>query len=130
MARTHVEMYDDFINGRLGKDEWTHEAHLIACWMTLKGRTVDEAIEHLRESITAHNCGVGTANTEYSGYHHTITVYYVTAIAALNAATPEDLFNEETCNREAPLRHWDRDTLFSPKARLSYVDPTLARLPA
>jgi len=130
MERTHAEMYDDFIDGRLAHDEWTHEAHLVACWMTLKGRTIDEAIAHLRESIMTHNCGVGIENTEYSGYHETITVYYVTAVAALDARAPEDLFDEPTCSRKAPLTHWDSDTLFSPEARLNYVEPTLDPLPA
>lgn len=124
MQRSHVEVYDDFINGRLGKDEWTHEAHLITCWMALQTRSVDEAVSHLRESITTHNCGVGTANTAYSGYHETLTVYYVNAVDAVGAAIPEALFDEPTCSREAPLDHWDKETLFSPEARLNWVAPT------
>ncbi len=125
MRRSHVEVYDDFINGRLREDEWTHEAHLITCWMALQTRSVDEAISHMRESITAHNCGVGIANTEYSGYHETLTVYYVKAVAAVEAEAPEDLFDEPTCSREAPLRLWDKETLFSAAARLHWVEPTL-----
>lgn len=128
MHRSHFEIYDDFINGRLGKDEWTHEAHLITCWMALKTRSVDEAISHLRDSIKAHNCGIGTANTEYSGYHETLTVYYVNAVDAVGASTPEELFDEPTCNRTAPLKHWDKETLFTPEARLNYLAPNLAAL--
>lgn len=119
-------MYQDFIAGRLGKDEWTHEAHLVTCWMALQTRSVDEAIAHMRQSIKAHNCGVGTANTDHSGYHETLTVYYVNAVAAANAAKPEDLFDEATCDRKAPLEHWDKETLFSPAARLNYREPTIA----
>ncbi len=128
MQRSHHEMYDDFINGRLGKDEWTHEAHLITCWMALQTRSIDEAIAHLRDSIKAHNCGVGTANTEYSGYHETLTVYYVNAVAAADAPSPEALFDNPTCDRQAPLAHWDKETLFTPAARLAYQEPTLAPL--
>lgn len=26
-----LAVFDDFVNGRLPKDAWTHEAHLITC---------------------------------------------------------------------------------------------------
>ena len=50
--RSHEETYEAFINGTLGKDDWTHEAHLVTCWMALRDRTAAEALAHLRQSIT------------------------------------------------------------------------------
>lgn len=122
-------MYEDFINGRLGSDEWTHNAHLVAGFMSLREREPAEALAHLRDSIRTHNCGVGLANTEHSGYHESITVYYVTAIAALGAERPEDLFDAPSCSSDAPLQHWSRDLLFTPRARLGWVAPDVSPLP-
>lgn len=123
------EIYEAFIEGRLGKDEWTHEAHLITSWTALQTRTPGEALAHLRESITAHNCGVGTQNTAYSGYHETLTVYYVTAVDSVGAATPEELFEHPDTDRGAPLRFWTKDLLMSSQARLQWVEPDLGPLP-
>jgi hypothetical protein len=125
----HLDTFDRFIHGRLAADEWTHEAHLITCWVALRDRTPAEALPFLRDSIQAHNCGIGTPNTDTEGYHETLTVYYVTAVAAANAPDPESLYDEPTCGRSAPLDHWDRDTLFSVAARRGWVEPNLAPLP-
>lgn len=129
MLATHLDTFDRFINGRLGADEWTHEAHLVTCWVALRDRTPAEALPFLRASIQAHNCGIGTPNTDTEGYHETLTAYYVTAVAEADADGPEDLFEVPTCGRKAPLNHWTRDVLFSVAARRTYVEPDLTPLP-
>jgi len=126
---TPEETFDEFINGRLSKGEWTHEAHLITCWVTLRDRSPAEALPFLRDSITTHNCGVGTPNTDTSGYHETLTVYYIGAVHQAAAATLDDLYAAPSCNRTAPLTHWNHDTLWSVPARLDFVAPDRAPLP-
>lgn len=126
---THLETFDRFISGRLTKGEWTHEAHLVTCWVALRDRSPAEAVMFLRDAIKAHNCGIGIENTDESGYHETLTVYYVAAIAAARESRPEGLFEHEWCDRDAPLRHWNRDRLFSVEARHDWVPPDLADLP-
>lgn len=123
MAQTHQKIFDDFVNGRLAKDEWTHEAHLIACWVTLQDRSPADAIDFLRDAITTHNCGVGTPNTATSGYHETLTRFYVHAVSQADASSPEDLFADPRCDRSAALRHWSRELLFSPECRAAWVEP-------
>ncbi len=125
---TPDEMFDAFVNGRLPKDAWTHEAHLITCWVALKDRSPAETLAFLREAIQTHDCGIGIRNTETSGYHETLTVYYVTAVAQATAETLDELFEVPSCGRKAPLDHWSRDLLFSTEARLSWVEPDLAAL--
>lgn len=122
-------IFDDFVNGRLAKDAWTHEAHLITCWVALQDRTPSETLAFLRDAIQTHNCGIGIRNTDTSGYHETLTVYYVTAVAAAAAPTIEDLFEVPSCGRTAALDHWSRDVLFGTQARLGWVEPDLAALP-
>jgi len=122
-------MFDAFVNGRLAKDAWTHEAHLITCWVALQDRTPSETLAFLRDAIQTHNCGIGIRNTETSGYHETLTVYYITAVAQAAAPTLDDLYAAPSCGRKAPLDHWSRELLFSTDARLGWLEPDKAPLP-
>lgn len=121
----------------LTKPEWTHEAHLrVGLWHVLHFGE-DEAMERLREGITRLNESHGVANTESGGYHESITWFYVRTIACFveRSGRGRDLdeLAEELVllleDKELPLRYWSRDLLFSPAARLGWVEPDLAPLP-
>ncbi len=129
MATSWDVTFDDFINGRLPLDAWTHEAHLITCWVALQTRTPAEALAFLREAIQTHNCGIGIRNTDTEGYHETLTVYYVTAVAAADAPDPDALNEVPTCRRTAPLDFWSRYQLFSIEARRGWLEPDIGPLP-
>ena len=58
-----------------------------------------------------------------------MTVYYVTAINALGADSLEDLFDEPSVGRKAPLEHWTNDCLMSEEARAEWLELDLAPLP-
>ena len=118
-----------FHNRTLPKPEWTHEAHLIVCWYALRDMRVEEAIAYLPMSIRAYNEVTGTPNTDSSGYHETLTRYYVEAVAQLADQPLENVYNAGECRREAPLKHWSREALFSAAARREWLDPDLADLP-
>lgn len=124
-------IFDDFVNGRLGKDDWTHEAHLITCWVALADRTPAETLGFLREAIQTHNCGIGIRNTDTSGYHETLTRYYVTAVdrAMADDGSLEHVLEAPGCGRSAPLDHWSREVLFGVDARLGWVEPDLTPTP-
>lgn len=126
---SHAEMFDRFVNGRLGLKEWTHEAHLITTWVALRDRTPAETLAFLRHAIQTHNCGIGITNDDASGYHETLTVYYVTAVHQAAAPSPEALYDIATCGRKAALEFWSRDVLFSVEARRRWVEPNLGPLP-
>jgi hypothetical protein len=127
--RAAFAVFDDFVNGRLPKDAWTHEAHLITCWVALQDRTPAETLAFLRDAIQTHNCGIGIRNTDTSGYHETLTVYYVTAVAHAAAPSIEELFEIPSCGRKAALDHWSRGALFGVEARVGWVDPDISALP-
>lgn len=122
-------MFDAFINGRLSKGEWTHEAHLVTCWVALRDRTPREALGFLRASIKAHNCGIGISNTQSSGYHESLTVFYVGAVHQAAAPSLDALFAAPGCSRTAPLEFWTKETLWSVDARMQWLPPELAPLP-
>jgi len=113
----------------LPKVEWTHEAHLAVCWGWLHDHEVDETVDDLRAAIRSYNEVTGTANTETSGYHETLTRYYVEAVAQFVDQPLSAVLSSPTCTRDAPILHWSRELLFSAEARAKWVESDLATLP-
>ena len=90
-------------------------------------------MERLRARICAYNESVGTANTDTSGYHETITRFYVVIIDRFlstvdRTADPDvlaDLLIAQYGDRRLPLHHYSEKRLFSPVARRAWVEPDL-----
>ena len=83
-------------------------------------------------SITTKKC------PSTSGYHETLTVFYVKVIDAFVSAdaspdqeadTLERRLLEAVGDRELPLRYYSRECLFSTEARRQWVAPDLQPLP-
>ena len=82
--------------------------------------------------------GASSANTDSSGYHETLTVFYVRVIAdylehtategASDAVLEADLIATRGA-RELPLEYYSRERLFSVEARRRWLKPDLKRLP-
>jgi hypothetical protein len=124
-----ARLVHDFEHRRLPKSQWTHEAHLVVCRAVLRRLAPADALDRLRGAIRSYNESTGTPNTDTSGYHETLTEYYVGAGDASGAASLGELFADPACAREAPLAHWSRDLLFSVEARRAWVPPDLAPIP-
>ena len=124
-------MFDAFVNGRLAKPEWTHEAHLITCWVALQDRTPEQTLSFLREAIQTHNCGIAIRNTETSGYHETLTRFYITAVAdsMQTDASLDHVLEDPQCARAAWSPYWSRERMFSVEARLGWLAPDLGEPP-
>jgi hypothetical protein len=121
------------IERTLPKSEWTHEAHLrVGLWHVVHHGPA-AALELLRARISAYNVSVGTLNTDTSGYHETITRFYVMVIERFlsdedRAADLDQLAGRLISalgDRRLPLRHYSEQRLFSVVARHSWVDPDL-----
>ena len=120
----------------LPKDQWTHAAHLTATLRLV--RTRDAGLERdLPGIIRAYNVAVGGVNDDKSGYHETITQAYLAAIRAFDAALAPGVSDAEAAaallstplgDKEWPLTHWSREVLFTPEARLGWVEPDLKAL--
>ncbi len=125
----------EFEDRSLPKDEWTHTAHVrVALWY-LWQRPKSEAFDALREGIKAYNLATGGQNTETSGYHETITWFWVEAVSIFLA----DQIGQPMAEVEAdavrtfassslPLLFFSRDRLFTPEARQRVVSPDLCSL--
>ena len=129
-----VEAFIAEFEGRtLAKSRWTHQAHLVVGLWYLSRYSPDEATDIVRERITSYNETVGTANTDTSGYHETLTRFFLRGIAAhiaahLNLPLPESLaalLASPLGDKNWPLRYYSRERLFSAPARHQWLEPNL-----
>lgn len=121
----------------LPKSEWTHEAHLrVGLWHLLRF-TPRESLVLLRDGIHRYNEASGTANSDISGYHETLTRFYVVLLEhflqGVDRSRPEDelagLVVESLGAWDLPLRYYSPDRLWSHAARSGWVEPDLFPLP-
>jgi len=135
-----TDAYDGFVAEftacRLPKARWTHHAHLAVGLWHLEHLDFAAALATVRAAIIRHNESVGTANTDASGYHETLTRLYLTGIAAhrrrhRQLPLPEalrQLLASPLAAREWPLEYYSRELLFSTRARRAWVEPDLRPL--
>jgi hypothetical protein len=135
-----MEMTDEVLKKRfwdcaLATTEWNHSAHLRMAWMTLEEHSLDEAHILIRVGIIKLNAAQGLVETPARGYHDTLTRVWLLLVAAAKAQSrgaDSAAFLEShsgALSREAPLRHYSRDRLFSVRARAHFVEPDLEPLP-
>lgn len=87
----------------------------------------------VRQRIRAYNEAVGTANTDSSGYHETITRLYLRGIATHILAHRDEslprslahLLQSPLAHKEWPLSFYSRERLFSVAARRGWLEPDL-----
>ena len=60
---------------------WTHAAHLTMAFWYLSRLDQAEATERIRTGILHYNECQGTANTDTSGYHETLTIFWIRIVA-------------------------------------------------
>jgi glutathione S-transferase len=120
-----------FEAGTLPRAQWTHAAHLAVALWTLSRLSPEAALTHLRQRIRAYNAATGTANTDHSGYHETLTRWFLQAVAehrARHADLPLQqsllrLLRSPLADPAAPLRVYPRQRLWSVQARRGWVPP-------
>ncbi|HEY0377488.1 MAG TPA: hypothetical protein VGC87_11240 [Pyrinomonadaceae bacterium] len=120
----------------LPRGEWTHHAHLtVGLWYLLR-HDAASATRLIRDRIKCYNEACGVETTPTSGYHETITLFYVWAIGKFLAHADRDctlaaLANllVSTCGeRDLPLAYYSRERLISREARTRWVEPDLKSL--
>lgn len=120
----------------LPKSSWTHAAHLIIALWYLTYYSESEAVNNIRDRIKKYNLAVGTENTKDSGYHETITLFWVKIIQQyLATASVHNSFGENANNlvnlyenSALPLEYYSREYLMSWLARKNWVEPDLKPL--
>lgn len=126
-----------FCEGTLSKLEWTHHAHLgVGLWFLLR-YSPEETLERLRQGIRHYNQISGVENTSDSGYHETITRFYIIMIDHFlrqqdHSQSVDGLFKKLIRvygDASLPYTFYRRETLMSPEARAQWILPDLKPLP-
>ena len=128
-----IELAKAFEERTLPKSEWTHAAHLVVGLYYCYHHPLGVAKNLMSDGIYWLNDAHGTPNTETSGYHETITVFWLRTVANFIERTGREpglanLANSllAFCNdTRLPLKYYSRERLFSTEARMKYVEPDL-----
>ena len=131
------ELVHQFEKGTLPKERWTHEAHFVmALWYCCQ-QPLPQAIEFIKEGIKKYNVSAGGENTDHSGYHETITVFYIRQIINYVLQNCVDkqfesklkgLWLQEFLAKDFPLTYYSRELLMSKEARRNWLAPDLQPL--
>lgn len=89
--REWTALVRDFESGALAKANWTHVAHLAVASHYLLRMPAREALDVLRQGIHRINARHGVIDTPTSGYHETLTVFWVGVLSAYLRADCADL---------------------------------------
>lgn len=116
---------------------WTHEAHLsVAIWYLSYFNKI-EATCWLRSGIIAYNVASGRENTPSSGYHETITLFWIDIIHEFLKTLNPNLSVEEKIaqflaspqsHKALPFRYYTKKRLLSTEARAVWLAPDLKSL--
>jgi hypothetical protein len=127
----------EFESAILPRAQWTHYTHLtVACWYLIC-YPGDEATRRIREGIQKYNNAMGILTTRDSGYHETITLFWICLIRYyLSTVTRERpfvfLINDlltRYADKNIPFEYYSRDRLMSWEARTGWIEPDLKPLP-
>lgn len=131
------ELVQQFESCKLPKEKWTHEAHFVMALWYCWHKPLPLAIQFIKEGIKRYNISVGGSNTDHSGYHETITVFYTRLI--INYVLQPDstnrfetkldrLWQQEFLKKDCPLKYYSRERLMSNEARREWVSPDIQPL--
>ncbi|MBA4850331.1 hypothetical protein [Emticicia sp. BO119] len=134
--------FEHIVNGfrtkALPSKEWTHEAHLITGLWHVAELGYENALAEMRLNIPVYNESVGGMNTDSSGYHDTITFFWIWLLNEFwNRNEVKGQSFERVCNKFLQSKYADRgnafifytkDLLFTKEARLGVVEPDIQPL--
>ncbi len=131
-----ARLVQEFEACTLSHDQWTHRAHLSVALWYLTRLPQDEATNTIRRRIQALNQALGVVDTPKSGYHETITLFYIRQISAYlrhrDQNTPlADLTDDllaEWGDKNRIREYYSRGLLLSSAARTGWTEPDLCPL--
>lgn len=128
-----ADLIKKFESLTLPKWAWTHEAHLSVCLGYLFTHPYQEIPALLRENIKSYNVAVGGKNTDTSGYHETITMFWLCTLKGFiedNSFTDADhaltvLLETPISKTDYPSQFYSKDLIGTVEARKNWVKPDL-----
>jgi len=130
------ELVAAFESCTLPREEWNHRAHLTVALWYLSRHSQAAATNLIRRNILRHLDAHGIVTTKDSGYHETITLFYMRVVSKhLSEADAResivDLTNQliETYgDKNLPLEYYSKERLMSWEARTHWAEPELKPL--
>ena len=128
------EIGTGLIDHSLPHDAWTHEAHLAAAIYLLAACPGLDARREMPGLIRSYNEKNGVENTDSSGFHATITAFYLDVLedfidGLCQDLGPDAIFEKVLASpiskRDYPLNFYTRERLFSKQARAEYFGPDI-----
>lgn len=121
-----------FETATLPAQEWTHEKHLAMAMWYLHHYDVEDATIRIRSGIIHYNLAQGNQNTVQSGYHETITLFWIDLIKHYLHQHPgvlsdvlQGFLNSSWSDKNILFNYYTQEFLFSPRARARWVPPDL-----
>jgi hypothetical protein len=123
-----------FEHKTLPKEAWTHHAHIAVAFAQVhQFNNEEKTLQSLQQGIKAYNLSVGTQNTENSGYHETLTVFWLKAVYEYYCISKQDDVNDMfqgfihslLASPTLPLQFFSKELLFSTSARQTWTEPDL-----
>lgn len=114
------------LDASLPQSAWTHRGHVTAAHVLISQHGAATTLALCRARIPLLNDAHGVENSDTGGYHDTLTVFYVAAVAD---AVARGLTIDETVaelDRSAALQWWSEPLLMSIEARRGFVAPDVA----
>ena len=135
---TLTDFLESFEQGTWPKSAWTHAAHVAVASCYLIECPDQDAADLMRRGIIHYNQCVGTINSDHSGYHETITLFWLAIVKARLHDVADGLSRVDAVRilvtELAPRRDFFReyysfDVVRSVEARRSWIAPDVKPLP-
>lgn len=134
---TEIEnLITSFQNLTLPRSQWSHPAHLTVALWYLIHYPESQAIYEIRAAIQRYNQAMNIATTNNSGYHETLTLFWIYLISSYIKAHPPSNDLLEMTNRlitiygdkNLILNYYSQDLIMSGEARQNWIKPDLQHL--
>ena len=117
-------------------DRFHHREHLIMMVYLLLQYPMRDWRADLPEVIRGYNVAAGGVNDDVRGYHHTISMAFLTIVGMIASKTRREglvatcrvVLASPAASQDVLLQFWSRDVLFSKEARREWVPPNLRAL--
>jgi hypothetical protein len=120
----------------LPEQQWTHQAHVRVAYLYLRSHPFEEALARMRTNIQRFNAARKVPVDPHRGYHETLTVAWLTVVAATMRHHGVGADSLDFCRQQPHLLnrfllrlYYTRRTIMSPEAKRTFVAPDIAPLP-
>ena len=129
-----TEFVNAFETGTFPGKQWKHAEHIALAACYLHAMPVSEALDRARDRIRAYNESQGGKNTEDSGYHETLTVFWLLIVDqaidrnAPRAQAARAITAQFATQRDLYRDYYSFDLLTSREARARWIPPDVKSL--